>query len=350
MADNNIKLKDESLIQNLVRDPPKRKRGRPRKNQQITKHKKRGRKPKNVVQSKPKISKQKEIEEDIILKLPITLSTIQKYSKDTEMDTEIDTEIDTEKGASGSNMLYNVFAQADSLSDGSSDDSDENPELIARIKKQDKLIDKLREELCEYKALLSESDLVGVNNSDVVKMNVKLVDMSSGKTVITKKTDISCWWCSHKFDNMPIFIPERMDKGIYGVFGCYCSIQCAYAYILKNEDYNTGNRISLLKKLYNIGETHIIPAPPMIVLKRFGGALSIEEYRKNNHQKNYRLVMPPMASIVPLVENSYVDSAKYNKIRLFSSSDNLVLKRSKPLPNEKNTLERTMGLRRKRQR
>ena len=49
MSDSNIKLKNETFVQNIEsRTRPKRKRGRPRKNQVNGVPKKRGRKSKNI--------------------------------------------------------------------------------------------------------------------------------------------------------------------------------------------------------------------------------------------------------------------------------------------------------------
>ena len=94
-------------------------------------------------------------------------------------------------------------------------------------------------------------------------------------------------------------------------------------------------------------------APPRLCLKRFGGKLSINEFRVNNTNYNstYKLVMPPMVSIIPVqeltnIDNGYssVEDKKYyiEKEKLIDKSSNLRLKRNKPFNSNKNTLEKCM--------
>jgi hypothetical protein len=57
--------------------------------------------------------------------------------------------------------------------------------------------------------------------------------------------------------------------------------------------------------------------------------------------------MPPMVSIVPFIEESVKNTSKWDKIRSSDPNDNLVLKRTKPLPNPKNTIFETMSIKMK---
>jgi len=388
MSDQNIKLKNVSFAQDLIStraEPVKRKRGRPRKNQVVNKSaQKRGRKPKNIVQKKPRIFIKKKEEEDIILHLPINTTDIHKYSKINtpfhkdriEQDKSVRSAFKNRvspkhKVSSYQNSLglvggassgsgakqdksycdtSNIFTITSASNSDSSEDYNSNEdttELIKQLKQKDKLVQKLQSENNEYRSIMNNSEMIGVNNRTATKMNTEFINIIDNKPVIIEKTDIACWWCAHTFDTMPYFIPEKYYHDKYYVYGCFCSLPCTAAYILDNNDYNVWNRYSLLKKLYNLGTTHhILPAPSNKVFKKFGGNLSIEEYRKNNNtqKKDYRLVMPPLATIVPLIESGYVDSSKYNRLRMYNSKDHLVLKRSKPLPNSRNTLLETMKL------
>ena len=116
----------------------------------------------------------------------------------------------------------------------------------------------------------------------------------------------NCFWCTHCFDNPPIYIPKRIVNNEIEVYGCFCSPECAVAY-LKNEKLNTSTlweRYSILNniygKIYNY-EKNIKPAPnPFYTLDRFYGNLSIEEYR--NQLKNDSLLMvvdKPLTKIMP---------------------------------------------------
>jgi hypothetical protein len=116
----------------------------------------------------------------------------------------------------------------------------------------------------------------------------------------------NCFWCTHHFDNPPIYIPKRIINNEVEVYGCFCSPECAVAH-LKNENINTSTlweRYSLLNniygKIYNY-EKNIKPAPnPFYTLDRFYGNLTIEEYR--NQLKNDTLLMvveKPLTKVMP---------------------------------------------------
>ena len=91
-------------------------------------------------------------------------------------------------------------------------------------------------------------------------------------------------------------------------------------------------------------------APPRQLLKTFGGYLSIEDFRKNcqKQDKIYKILMPPMISIIPQIEENInignIDKTipiDQHKIR--RADINLKLKRSKPILNPNRTLESYMG-------
>ena len=127
------------------------------------------------------------------------------------------------------------------------------------------------------------------------------------------KTDVYCWWCCHPFDTPPCAIPKKYNKGKFHLYGCFCSFNCAAAYNFDKKYDNMWESYSLLhllyKKMYNKAYKKIIPAPPKEVLKIFGGILSIEEYRNNlmNNTVMYRIIEPPMISIVPKLEENKIN-------------------------------------------
>ena len=173
-------------------------------------------------------------------------------------------------------------------------------------------------------------------------MNINLMSSSTGNLIVMEKTDIACWWCTHNFDTMPCFIPEKLLDNTYHVFGCFCSFNCAAAYNLQMENSYMWDRYSLLKKLCNTiqgNNNEITIAPQREVFTKFGGVLTYEEFRKNCRTciKEYRFIMPPMTSIVPLIEEGYTDSTKVN-VSLAELNKRGALRRKNPLPNVKNTL------------
>ena len=116
----------------------------------------------------------------------------------------------------------------------------------------------------------------------------------------------ACFWCTYEFDNPAIYIPKQYNNDMLEVYGCFCSPECACAY-LKNEDIDNSvkwERYALLNNTYcKIFDytKNIKPAPnPHYTLDKFYGNLSIQEYRRL--LKNQRILMvvdKPMTKILP---------------------------------------------------
>ena len=163
-------------------------------------------------------------------------------------------------------------------------------------------------------------------------------------------TSIDCLWCCHEFDNFPFGIPIKKCEDTYHMFGNFCSAECAAAYNFDNNNTcESYERYSLINYLYS-NDKEIKVSGPRLSLKKFGGQLSIKEFRNNNniYSKNYKLLLPPMISLIPLVEELNLIDNKIsfdNNDNLFNLDDSeLKLKRSKPLPESYNTLENCMNL------
>lgn len=104
-------------------------------------------------------------------------------------------------------------------------------------------------------------------------------------------TTTRCWHCTHSFDTFPIGIPIHYIAKKFYLYGNFCSCQCALAFLLYTEDLRTtpwcdvARSQELLHMLYNLLYTDydqlltLVPAPPKLVLKDYGGCLTIEEYR-----------------------------------------------------------------------
>ena len=332
----------------------KRGRGRPRKNQVI-----------NIIDTKKKNTQHHDIKnlfnfdenrenDDIILHLPITLNDIDKIKH--KQNSNIFEKIDNSKihPVSNTNETINIFTINDINSDDtmSTDDysqDDVNNDLFQKMKDQEKYIKKLETEIHEYKHIIQSTiDNNGMNLTKVNRMKTDFVfiDDSTKKQIIIEKTEIACWWCTYNFDSVPCFIPEKYIDEKYHVFGCFCSYNCALSYNLNMNDYNVGNRHSLLKRLHNTiyNSNEDIPlAPPKEVFEKFGGTLTYPEYRKNcqTNLKEYRFIMPPLISIIPSVEESTKNNMNINT-QFSNLNQNLVLKRSKPIPTTKATLLESM--------
>lgn len=116
----------------------------------------------------------------------------------------------------------------------------------------------------------------------------------------------ACFWCTCDFDNPAILIPKFELNKIYHCYGCFCSPECATAYLFK-ESIDTSTRFEryhllnhIYCKIYNY-EKNIKPAPnPYYTLNKYYGNLSIQEYRKL--LKNERLLLvvdKPLSRVLP---------------------------------------------------
>ena len=178
-----------------------------------------------------------------------------------------------------------------------------------------------------------------------------------------KSTPIHCFWCCHPFVTPPCALPLEYKEGTYHVYGCFCSPECAAAYNFNDfqDTEKQWERYALLNQLYRkaYGEKNlkIKLAPPRQTLQIFGGPLTINQFRRSNksYDKSYVLNYPPLISINVQQEQVAFDSSNYTKKepsvfipidqdRLSEASQNLKLKRKKPVSEAKNTLETCMNL------
>lgn len=300
----------------MTKENEKKRRGRPRKN--------------DVVEELG--------EEKLILKLPIkSLSKKKEESKSSNLATS--TVLD-------SNAL--------SISDSSSVEKakpDQNKKVTEELKKKDVLIHKMAKKIENLEEQVS--DYTG-HTRKITPMATNLVDMD-GKKINFKKTNLCCWWCTEKFETDPVFLPCKYDDKGYYVYGVFCSFNCALAYN-NNEthDFKKNERASLLHKLQEemYGESQkITEAPSRYVLKKYGGVITINQYRNNLifNNKEYRVYVPPLLPVVPKIEEDYNDKT-YVSDNIFgkvNEKQGLKLKRTKPLPGTSTNLFDIMNLKKK---
>jgi len=141
----------------------------------------------------------------------------------------------------------------------------------------------------------------------------------------------SCFWCTCPFDNPAIYIPSKIRNGVYDVYGCFCSPQCAVAF-LRNEQLDHSvlwERYSMINDLYGkIFGRNIKPAPsPYYTLNKFYGNLSIQEYRKLlNNDKLLMIVDKPMSKVLPELyeDNNELPNVNNNLLHNQTTSENNV--------------------------
>lgn len=177
-----------------------------------------------------------------------------------------------------------------------------------------------------------------------------------------KSTPIHCFWCCHPFECRPCALPLEYRKGTYHVYGCFCSPECAASYNFNDfqDTEKRWERYSLLNRLYKKRDQpncKIKLAPPRQTLQIFGGPLSIIQFRNTLecYDKTYALNYPPLVSINVQQEQINFDTSQFNKKdmslfipvdqdRVSEASENLKLKRKKPISETINTLENCMNL------
>lgn len=318
------KPKDKSLIA-----PPKekKKRGRkpkPKSLEEINKlPKKRGRKPKKIVSNSVNIIK----EEPIILHLPIKNLSNKKMLFPPKPFTDNNINYKNIDNTIEENININI--NNPTLEELNEQNEKNNTNIVTKFNK-----------------LCSEYNNIFIERDKVLPIFLEYNEYNKNKKW-PDNINICCLWCCHEFDNFPFGIPIKKVDDTYYMFGNFCSGECAAAYNFENTNTcEAFERYSLLNYLYS-NNKKIKLAGPKLSLKMFGGQLSIKEFRNNNniYNKNYKLLIPPMISIIPVIEEiNILDNTIVKNNEFIDLNNDLKLKRSKPLPDSFNTLENCMNL------
>jgi hypothetical protein len=160
----------------------------------------------------------------------------------------------------------------------------------------------------------------------------------------------ACFWCTYDFDNPPIYIPNFFIKNSYNVYGCFCSPECATAYLMeenidsstKFERYHFINHV--YAKIYNYTK-NIKPAPnPYYMLDKYYGNLSIQEYRSLfKNERLFLIVDKPLTRILPELHEDNDDFILNNKI-IPSNNYQLKTKIQRKTSNKISILNENFGI------
>lgn len=374
MAESDIKLGTENLEGETViikkkrgRKPnpdkkkeqrPSKKRGRkPNPNKVVEQKipKKRGRKPKTKYEVVEEHKVNVSTEEQVILHLPNNISK-------TFLDDEF------EDVSTGDLLKYNPnLANPIPFSDNkeqyeqieSSVPHDEDKQIFLNINNiKEKVPSKSDYELLEEKTVQPTDEnyinfIKTQRNIDIKESNTEnnmiffdFVTANNNREWPTS-VKIACLWCTECFTNTPCGIPLKYDNGKYQLFGNFCSPECAAAYNFDNfsSEDNVWEYYSFINHVYG-GKKEIKVAPPRLALKKFGGKLTIGEFREcnQNYNKTYEVVEPPFVSVIPTLEEVVINNNCKSFSNYNENSEEYRLKRTKPLPNYKNTLDSCMNL------
>jgi hypothetical protein len=156
-----------------------------------------------------------------------------------------------------------------------------------------------------YMNIKCNEELIQEDNNLTISQKIKnlAIKLHTNDLNITK-TD--CFWCTYSYDNPPIHIPKCKINDTYHVYGSFCCPECAAAYLFKEkiDDSTLFERYHLLNYIYGSifnYTKHFIPAPaPHYLITKFGGTLSIQEYRDSlRSEKILLIVNKPLCSIYP---------------------------------------------------
>jgi hypothetical protein len=187
-----------------------------------------------------------------------------------------------------------------------------------------------------------------VDNNKLISMKLKELAYNLHNNDISDKKS-ACFWCTCDFDNPPIFIPKYELNDKYYCYGCFCSPECATAYLFKEpidnstrfERYHLLNHIYC--KMYDY-KINIKPAPdPFYTLNKYYGNLSIQEYRKL--LKNERLLLvveKPLSRVLPELHEDNEDAIFNGQI--IQSSTKFEVKRKTKQPTKNNILSENFNL------
>jgi len=124
-----------------------------------------------------------------------------------------------------------------------------------------------------------------IPSNDTDSIENKLRDYNARVRIGDSSKAEACYWDTCSFYTPPVYVPLHITNNIIHTAGYYCSPECAAAAILRREvEGDAHEQLSLLNTLYSsvyMLDGPIIPAPdPRKVLTKFGGPLTIEDYRQ----------------------------------------------------------------------
>lgn len=201
----------------------------------------------------------------------------------------------------------------------------------------------------------TEENIISTIDSDIKTNNKYLNKINIYNIEFEQNT--KCWWCKNTFTTPKVSLPEQYYNDTFYCIGNFCSYNCSKAYNVDINDNQIWKRESLLNLLYYLTYGYykeILIAPSWLLLKEFGGFMSINDFRKSfeTNSIEYLLLHPPLISRQMQIEESYkkcqTNLSTTSKIdKYMFDSNNLILKRNKPIESSLLNLETTMGLKRK---
>jgi hypothetical protein len=154
-----------------------------------------------------------------------------------------------------------------------------------------------------------------------------------------------CFWDTCEFDNPPVYLIKCIINGVYSVYGCFCSTECACAYLFEEKIDSSVKfeRYQLLNNTYGkiYGYTkNVRPAPnPYYMLNKFYGNLTIQEYRTLLSNDRLFLVLDkPVTKIFPELHEDNDEFLLNNKIIPSNNTGNNIKNKLQKKKQTKNSI------------
>ena len=268
--------------------------------------KKRGRKPKGgkIIQQIIPINNNKEQKPNVILHLKCSL-------KDLQTNSILNSDVQSYVFSNLNQLSYDIINDTNIKNNTNNN--------VINITNSNEIITNIQHKNIEED--LDYDDKVNKDN-DIREVWKKLKVLEHNlhiNNICDKKS--ACFWCTYEFDNPPVYIPKHYIKETYHVYGCFCSPECATAYLMeesidsssKFERYYLINHI--YSKIYDYNK-NIKPAPnPYYMLEKYYGNLTIQEYRALlRNERLFLVVDKPLTRILPELHEDNDDFIINNKI------------------------------------
>lgn len=149
-----------------------------------------------------------------------------------------------------------------------------------------------------------------------------------------QRTNVHCWHCAHGFDTPPIGIPvHKPDGAPYELYGVFCSFGCMKTFNATrpcHERAVSGQLIhEMLRDVYGVIDV-VGKAPPKQMLTKFGGSMTIEEFRQSSATKTINIITPPLMA----VKTFYEEIPTVSKTAAFQNSKTFANTSAPLLPNQ----------------
>lgn len=312
-----------------------KKRGRKPKNLQVVNEepkekpppKKRGRKPKGgkiIVDNVLKPSNNVTIS-NIILHLKCSLSDLHEQKSHIISDTEYNPSVLPVASYTDDSYFNNVYEY-------NKDNQDSANNIAKKNEKHEDIKPSIKKTCCDEH---DDNDKYTNNSSFRVKINEKINKLQHDLIInngnINTFHNSCCFWDTEPFDSHVVYIPKNFspNDNKYSVYGCFCSPECAAAYLM-NENINDSEKFEryhllnfIYGKIYDYNKP-IRPAPnPYYTLNKYMGNISIEDYRNLfEYEKMLLVIEKPLTRNLPqLVEDNdnFQITQKNSKINTYSN-------------------------------